>query len=130
MFKVILLASAALTGGAQAADMKYCDIWAKEVVKVTVDMSPIPEVQASLKAHQTAIYNAVYNQCVVVEADPEWELTMQAKLDGIGSEPATEKKLEFEEGWVARCKRDYRSFRESDGTVIRRGSKKRTLCPL
>lgn len=111
---------------AHAADMKLCDVWAKAVVRTSVDMSPLPDIRAKQDAYRTAIHAATYSQCLLAEADAQWEETMQQFLADMGTEPA---QPAIDHDWVVRCKADYRSFRESDGTVIRRGSRKRVRCP-
>ena len=98
--------------------MQYCSQWAQDYVKF--------------------LQSRAYSYCLVREVDKlsvpsneDW-LRLMLKLETMdkGVEPAgddpTPKKVNVEA-----CKKEYRTFRSSDNTVIRYGSKgKRVPCPL
>jgi len=124
-----------------ATDMRYCALWAREYVRVGVQVSPDPNVRTADSGYLSFLLRRAYSKCLITEADaitlpdiPEstdeaWAQSMARLLiEDQGTEPATEDTTEVE--WVGRCKKEYRTFRVSDSTVIRRGSRgKRTPCP-
>lgn len=84
------------------------------------------------------VWLRAYSSCLNSDEDPAAPMSQATLFELLppapGSVPATEapktapKKAEFDPALVAECKRYYRTYKE-DGTVIRRGSRKRVLCP-
>lgn len=105
-----------LTAPAAAYDSTWCHGFSAEAVTVYRLVDPdyrtaTPEALALLK-------NRVWAKCLNSDEPPHFG----AMLEGIA--PAEEDRVEA-------CRREYRTFRESDMTVIRRNSGgKRVPCPL
>lgn len=67
-----------------------------------------------------------YSHCILSDEVP---VKIRMAVDQ-GTVPATDAPTPAADPWAEQCKREYRSFRPADGTVIRHGSHKRVLCPL
>ena len=113
---IILLLSAT---PAVAYDSLWCHTFSAEVVTVLrlTDTNYATATIGSLALLKTR----VWAQCLNAD-EPPTLASYGVKLEGVV--PATDDR-------VAACRKEYRTFRESDMTVIRRGSKgKRVPCPL
>lgn len=105
---------------AHAADDKTCSLYALKVANVVSALTNDPDVAM-------AAQDRAYAYCTVVDYPPDVKLN-----DPQPAAVKTEKVSDTVDtsDWAARCNKAYVSFRESDGTVLRRGTKKRVLCPL
>lgn len=109
---------------AQAADDKTCSLYGLNVANVVSALTHDADVAM-------AAQDRAYAYCIVLDYPPDVKLhdpeVAPAKTVNISDKtelsPATN-------DWAARCERAYVSFRGNDGTVLRRGTKKRVLCPL
>jgi len=76
-----------------------------------------------------------YTSCLNADEEPQVSPATQESLiklipvEPVVSETPPAQVAEFDPDSVAECKKYYRTFHEKDGTVIRRGSKKRVRCP-
>jgi hypothetical protein len=111
---LLLMVIPPLIGGwllkAKAADPQDCHTLAEQVGLIvqtaTADDDLMQAVTAAAEAH-----------CILVDEPP-----LAVKVQTPTETPPDPS--------VARCKRAYASYREKDGTVIKRGAKGRTPCPL
>lgn len=90
----------------ERADLEYCDLFAKRSASTVPDM-----VQA-------------YGDCIRVLP------TRLPMPEPQGTVPATDKSNAAGETWSEACAREYRTWDEATGTVVRRGSPDRVECPL
>ena len=107
----LLLAS---TAGSMAADELVCAIYSKNVEALVKQLTNDDDVAQAAQARAEAY-------CIVIDEPVDIQ---------INTTPASLTTPKFDPGWVRLCKKYYRSFREADGTVLRRGGKGRTKCPL
>jgi hypothetical protein len=101
-----------------AADLEQCrklGIQVGQVVEAATDDFDLRQlVEQRVEAH-----------CIVLD---EPGLRVKVDSSGLGTVPATgpEETTSAKDRW---CKRHYASFRPSDDTVLRRGSRNRVPCP-
>ena len=112
-----LIASSAM---ADAYDTDWCKTFAAETV--TVMRITDPDYATADDAAMAALTSRMWAICLNSDEPPS---LASAGVSLKGVVPAAEMDR------VAACRREYRTFRESDMTVIRRGSGgKRVPCPL
>lgn len=117
MNKTVAMAALLTCTPAFGASMDYCRPYAAQTAEMLMKY----------------VWLRAYSSCLNSDEDPALP-TSQASLFQLipapppapGSVPATG----FDPKWVTECKKYYRTFQESDGTVIRKGSKRRVLCPV
>lgn len=111
-----VLALLFLSSPAFAYDSAWCKGFAAEAV--TVMRLVDPDYKTGTVETQALLTNRLWAKCLNSDEPPHFG----AMLEGI---------VPAEEDRVEACRREYRTFRESDMTVIRRGSGgKRVPCPL
>jgi len=80
-----------------------------------------------------------YSSCLNADEEPQVSPATQESLIKLipaepkipGPPPGSVAATEFDPEWVAQCKKEYHTFSEKDGTVIRRGGRgKRVKCPI
>lgn len=137
-----LLAALALSvADARAADPRYCALWA--IVRTgTVARFPDGAGDYSDPAVLHALMDRAFYSCLAQEADglalppggsdTEAWAAFFARHSAArqGTVPAVDPAEAAEPEWRVRCRKNYRSYRASDDTVIRRGHRsRRTDCP-
>lgn len=102
------------TAQGKAADAITCALYGEQVEQLVKQLTNDDDVaQAARDRGET--------YCGVI--DYPIDIQVQTKPISLASP-------KFSPDWVQLCKKYYRSFREADGTVIRRGVRGRTKCPL
>lgn len=144
-----ILALAAMTVTAEAADWRFCTVWSREYVRIAIEVSDDPDVQTADTGLIKFLLSRAYSKCLLIEADyvdlletPEssedaWARAVETLVIAkAGTMPAVgpstkaqePKKAAVDPEWIRKCQRDYRSFNREDGTVIKRGERRRTPC--
>jgi hypothetical protein len=108
-FALLLMASPAV-----AADTITCSLYSDNVERWVAYATNDPDVAMAARTTSEA-------WCTVLD-EPPINFTTETPI--ANSKPATP------DPSVKRCKKAYASYREEDGTVIKRGAKARTPCPL
>lgn len=108
---------------AHAADDKTCTLYGLKVAHVVSALTHDPDVAM-------AAQDRAYAYCIVLDYPPD--VTLHDTEEPVAPAAKVEKASATVDtnDWAARCDRAYVSFRASDGTVLRRSTKKRVLCPL
>lgn len=125
--RILLAATVVLAlspASAEAASQQTCDRYAKQLERLIVIGTNDADV-AQL------VYQRAQAYCFVID-QPPLEISMDEDR-GIAPAAAKPKVTEtpgFAADWIAACKRRYSSFRDADGTVLRRGSRNRVRCPV
>jgi len=124
MLKIMqFLCAAAFAGPALAADAVTCEKYARQVERLVMLAVNDPDISQAAK-YKAGVW------CGVLDTPP-LEISID---DDQGTAPATEKPVTTDAGfppeWIAKCKSRYVSFREADGSVLRRHSRSRVLCPV
>ena len=109
-----------LTAQAKAADALTCSLYGENVEQLVKQLTNDDDVAQAARERGEAY-------CYVIDYPIDIQILTgkKPKNASAGTVPAG-----FDPTWVALCKKYYRSFREADGTVIRRGVRGRTKCPL
>jgi hypothetical protein len=118
MNKVVAIAALLTCTPAFGASVEYCKPYAASTTEMLVKY----------------VWLRAYTSCLNADEEPKLSpATQEALIQMMPVEPKTPEvapeKPKFSAAWIAECRKYYRTFRESDGTVIRRGSKRRVLCP-
>lgn len=120
MNKIVAMAALLTCTPAFGASVEYCKPYAAQTTEMLIKY----------------IWLRSYTSCLNSDVEPKLTPATQEsliKLMPIPVQPevpeAAPEKPKFSAAWIAECRKYYRTFRESDGTVIRRGSKRRVLCP-
>ena len=95
-----------LIGQARSAEWQECENVAASVEKIVVAATGDDDLLGYIK-------DRAFSHCLLMDEVP-------VKIDY--GQPAND--------WALRCAMQYRSFRPSDGTVVRRGTRTRVRCPL
>ena len=98
----------------EAADELTCALYGENVQTLVKQLTNDDDVAQAARARGEA-YCGVIDEPIDIQ---------------VNTTPASLTTPKFDPGWVRLCKKYYRSFREADGTVIRRGVKGRSKCPL
>lgn len=107
----------AFTAGSNAADEITCALYGENVEQLVKQLTNDDDVSQAAR-------NRAEAYCVVI--DEPIDIKVQTTPISLAPPPS---KPKWDPEWVAKCKKYYGSFREADGTVLRRGSKKRSKCP-
>src|SRR4029450_9306902 len=121
MNKIVAMAALLTCTTAFGASVEYCKPYAAQTTEMLIKY----------------MWLRAYTSCLNSDEDPRpTPATQESLIKLMPVEPvepvepeAVPAKPKFSPAWIADCRHHYRSFRESDGTVIRRGSKRRVLCP-
>lgn len=110
-------------GEADAYDSGWCDTYADEAI--TVLRITDPDAATATPEALGLMRSRIWARCLNSDAPPS--LAFSVALEG--AVPAAGPAKDADR--IAACRKAYRTFRESDMTVIRRGGKgKRVPCPL
>jgi hypothetical protein len=116
-----LLFSSALavlfTGSANAADEATCFVYGEAVARLVVNLTNDFDVMQAAQARAEAY-------CFVLDEPP------RLIEERVPTAPVAKVAKVAKSDWAIKCAKAFKSFQESDGTVIRRGAKKRSRCPL
>jgi hypothetical protein len=136
MFAALLITAKAETVQASPVHLAYCSLFARESVRIDLMHSrPIGPTVTDEYIEGLAV--EVFKQCMSILPTllplPEahrnlttWTADMKTLLvSRAGTEPAMSGDAE----WRAQCERQYRTWDEATGTVIRTGNPARVKCP-
>lgn len=153
---IILATLLGIAQEARAADRYLCTLWAREAVRIDLETSTDPAVVNANLAKIIDMAERLYHRCLLLETEqpalpdvPErstegWARSMLEHVQQpqgtvpAGDAPSPRFSCESASGcldvgspeWKAYCRKNWRTYRESDDTVIRAGSGgRRVLCP-
>jgi hypothetical protein len=109
-----LLIAALLSTPAHAADTLTCGLYAQKVEKLVMILTNDLDVAQ-------AANNRAEAYCGVIDFPVDVQFQTIVEKAALAPDQST---------WAKACKARYRSFRASDGTVILRGHRTRSPCPV
>lgn len=116
---IALLIFAAMLKQADAADEETCRDYSANVERLVQQLTSDVDVAQAAR-------DSGYKWCIWTATEPP-SIRIETATDLAGTAPAAGRPASARDTW---CRSNYRSYRASDATVLRKGSRVRVPCPF